>query len=354
MRAIQLTTWAVVALVSLFMIFIVSDFVGPNTHYIISATFFFTTFWVTTHFFRTCTSRGLSGFKSFLWPLLQSYTLTAVMVALGLSLSSDFQEIEQIAKSVLPLAYVLGFFGILVVLINSTLDEHNKRLVADQHGAPVISRTAIKRQLTENDRQVVASHEAGHVIAFATLGSLPEAFSANIAGSTEYKTPGCVPFLHSKHCLPPKEYSEWLMLLFLAGKVGESFLLGRESMNCSSDIERWDHEATNYLTCQSDGRYPACASTTLELELQREQHEKLAAIQTSLLEELFEANRGVLIEVRDALLQKGTLSKKDINPLFKDFVIPNEWPDLIGRSDHFNDEWPEHADYYVIANPVEE
>lgn len=94
------------------------------------------------------------------------------------------------------------------------------------------------------------------------------------------------------HQLEESVFAEWDMLALLAGKVGESRLMGEttSTLGSSSDFTRWLDIAKTYLSNHYDGIYYPEPKNEFEQKHNVERLSVLHKAQTARLNELFDQN----------------------------------------------------------------
>lgn len=186
---------------------------------------------------------------------------------------------------------------------------------------------------TERDLRYTATHEAGHAMLYAALGKLP--VDVKVSVNLQADDAGILGFVtapESHHRLEEKCYAEWYMLVFLAGKVGEEFVLGESTLGAGNDHMRWLGIAQAYLANHYRGVFYMVPQNRLELEQNELKLEALQTEQRKMLNQFFEANRNVYIELTEALLDKRTMGRDDLIPFFNRVHLPDGFPLPLGKS----------------------
>lgn len=199
--------------------------------------------------------------------------------------------------------------------------------------APGVAVFRLNPKQTERDLRYTATHEAGHALLYAALGELPAdvKVSVNLQADDAGRL-GFVTAPDSPHRLDEKCYSEWNMLVFLAGKAGEEFMFGESTLGAGSDHMRWLGIAQSYLANHYRGVFYVTPQNRLELEQNELKLEALQAEQREVLNQFFEANRDVYMELTEALLDKRTMGRDDLTPFLSRVHIPNGFPLSLGKS----------------------
>lgn len=201
---------------------------------------------------------------------------------------------------------------------------------------------------TERDNKYTSAHESGHALVYAALGCLPPGIEVVIQenGSIDGSL-GYVSAINSDHQLNEKTFSEWFMLVLLAGKFGESFLFGENTMGSSNDHQRWLALARSYLSNHFDGIFYTEPQNKFEQELNEEKLEKLQRQQNSMLEVLFSENSRVFKCLSEELLKKRKMGRDDLIPHLSQVILPEDFPLPLGSFTEFNSEWPKDLGLYA-------
>lgn len=208
--------------------------------------------------------------------------------------------------------------------------------------------TGVLPKHTERDAKYTAAHESGHALVYAALGCLPPGIelvikdSGGIDGSMGY-----ISSINSDHQLNEKTFSEWFMIVLLAGKYGESFAFGENTLGSTNDHQWWLNLAKTYLSNHFDGIYYTDPQSKFEQELNEEKLEKLQSSQKAMLETLFSDNRKVFDSISSELLEKRKMVRDDLIPHLSRVTIPDDFPMPLGRFDEFSREWPNNLGLYT-------
>ncbi|EDK9384004.1 TPA: hypothetical protein ACJJY6_003620 [Enterobacter hormaechei subsp. xiangfangensis] len=185
----------------------------------------------------------------------------------------------------------------------------------------------LARKPTEQDRNTIAAHEAGHAMIYAALGNLPDDFHVRIKKETDSTNSlGYVSGLRDEHTLNYKIETEWFMLVLLAGKMGEINANKNESLGAINDMRQWLDLATQYLSNQYKGIFYTSPSNDIELTSNKEEIQKLKREQNIMLEEFFTLNVDVHKELTTELLEKGLLRREQLLPFLLKVKFPENFP----------------------------
>ena len=198
--------------------------------------------------------------------------------------------------------------------------------IARSSGAAARAVGAIAKP-TARDNRYTAAHEAGHALAYAALGGLPADVKLAVNDhSDERGVLGFVTGISSKHHLDEKSFAEWYMLVFLAGKLGESVMYGESTLGSSNDHLRWLGVARSYLANHYRGMYYAEPQNKFEQEQNEAKLEALQAEQLAMLRTLFDANAEVFKQLADTLLETRTMCRDDLIPFLSRVKLPDGFP----------------------------
>lgn len=180
---------------------------------------------------------------------------------------------------------------------------------------------------TARDNRYTAAHEAGHALVYAALGTLPEDVKLAVNDhSDESGVLGFVTGITSKHHLDEKSFAEWYMLVFLAGKLGESFMYGESTLGSSNDHQRWLGVARSYLANHYRGMYYLDPQNKFEQEQNEAKLEALQAEQLAVLRTLFDMNTKVFTQLANTLLEMRTMGRNDLVHFLSDVNLPDGFP----------------------------
>lgn len=195
-----------------------------------------------------------------------------------------------------------------------------------------------KPKQSERDLRYTAAHEAGHAMLYAAVDELPKDLKVcvNLQADDEGVL-GFVTAFELHHRLDEKGYAEWYMLVFLAGRAGEEFLLGESTLGAGSDHMRWVGIARAYLANHYRGVFYMAPQDRLELEQNEVKLELLQAEQRGMLKQFFEVNRNVYMELTEALLNKRKMGREDLIPFLSRVQLPEGFPLPLGHFDRMGE-----------------
>ncbi len=216
--------------------------------------------------------------------------------------------------------------------------------IARSSGAATTAAGVITKP-TARDNRYTAAHEAGHALVYAALGGLPADVKLAVNDhSDERGVLGFVTGINSKHHLDEKSFAEWYMLVFLAGKLGESVMHGESTLGSSNDHVRWLGVARNYLANHYRGMYYAEPQNKFEQEQNEAKLEALQAEQLATLRTLFDTNAEVFKQLADTLLETRTMGRDDLIPFLSRVKLPDSFPLPFGPFETFATEWRDTVD----------
>lgn len=200
---------------------------------------------------------------------------------------------------------------------------------------------SIRRKATARDTRYIAAHEAGHALVYAALGGLPADVRLVVnEQADEQGALGFVTGISSPHRLEEKSFTEWYMLVLLAGKLAEATMQGSSTLGSTTDHMRWLGVARNYLANHYRGMFYLEPQNKFEQEQNEAKLEALQAEQLTLLRNLFDLNAAVFKQLADTLLEKRKLGRDDLIPILGLVVLPEGFPLPFGPFARFGDEWP--------------
>lgn len=210
---------------------------------------------------------------------------------------------------------------------------------ADEH-EPFASMSHQISKTTARDTRYIAAHEAGHVMCYGALGSLPEDFTVAVKqGMDGTGILGYVSGFQREHRLVERTFAEWLMLTLLAGKMGEARMQGETTFGSRADHAQWLALAHDYLSTLSDGIYYAQPTTDLEQKHNADALHVLQGKQLKMLGALFDQNVDVFERLVTELEVKRTLGRAEVIDLISRINLPSGFPMPFGAFDEYSVEW---------------
>lgn len=188
------------------------------------------------------------------------------------------------------------------------------------------------RSLADGDRVRIrfaaftAAHEAGHAMVYAALGELPDDLEIVLNDAPDSSGAGFVGHTVDVRKLEEKTVAEWEMMVFLAGKLGESALNGESTLGGAIDHQRWIVGAKRYLANHYAGIFYADPQNKFEQAQNDAKLEALQDAQLALLREMFSKNEDVFKELVNSLLVKRKLNKEEISAFLCRVQLPDGFP----------------------------
>lgn len=181
---------------------------------------------------------------------------------------------------------------------------------------------ALKAKKTKDELSIVAVHEAGHAVMFASqFGIAPEKISIDTVSG------GKAGFVKNPNIYPSKEFMEKEVMVLLAGQCAEQAVFGKEmtSAGASQDIEVATEIVCNmtrqYGLSSSVGKYGSesdLSSGTVITESKNEIIEDaLAELQTRARAETA-VNESIILELARVLLESRYMTREDFVKFMKD------------------------------------
>lgn len=295
----------------------------------------------------------LGFFVVFIAPLVRAY----------IAASSPAVLLNAIIRSVTAYAAILcviGFAGdflyqsaieypqqslilaIAVLLTSSLLKHAEPPKIAESSGTMAlgVARYATRTKLSPRTVQNVAAHEAGHIILYAGLGALPPETEVRVLDQSSITgARGYVSAMPSCPDAPERTTAEWQMLVYLAGREAESYLLGAENLGSGEDHASWLSAATRYLACFNRGVFYQPPKSQLEQESNNLKLEALRLEQIEQIRAFFALNESILSQIASTLAEKRCLYREDLIPVLSQVKFPANFPYPFGPFDAFSAEW---------------
>lgn len=181
-----------------------------------------------------------------------------------------------------------------------------------------------RRPRHPEDIQRTAAHEAGHVMLYAFLPTLPATLTVNVLseigpqdvyrGHVRFEAHDWPEFFTEKHL-------HWLMLMFLAGAEAEFATFADRTEGSSGDNEQWLNYATQYLVSGLGEVFYADPQADAQIAHNRVVLNSLKAHQVGELEVFFATNKTLLDELTHAIAEAKTMSRDDLAPYLNRVVF---------------------------------
>lgn len=206
-----------------------------------------------------------------------------------------------------------------------------------------------RKEMTQQDIQIVATHEIGHAMVYAALGQLPPEFYVVI--EMNQNSLGCVGGMNNYRLLNKKVFLEWIMLCNLGGRAAEEFMLGRDAVTdgATQDMLQYQQYAYSYLKMQFAGFYYTSPEREEEFQQNFQKAEKLLRKQIQQLKEFYELNRNVFDELTALLAQQKRFNREDLFPFFQRIIVPNDFPKPLGNFESFCEQWTADEEFGVTS-----
>lgn len=229
--------------------------------------------------------------------------------------TSSPQELIQVGVLVLAL-------GLLGKFMRYNASSHSGIV----RGGAGSSEDSDVRRATEQDIHFIAAHEAGHVLVYGALNTLPEDLEVVVQDKDRRGSLGHVSSEGYQHILTSQVYSEWFMLVLLAGQFAERYETGESTLGSTSDMQQWMRLAQRYLSNQLMGVYYENPSNVFELQSNTEKMDLLQNKQMDMLSEFFDKNREVYRDLVKALIEHHKLNRDDLVERLAPVVVPDGFP----------------------------
>ncbi|PJG84797.1 hypothetical protein [Conservatibacter flavescens] len=226
----------------------------------------------------------------------------------------------------------------------------------EERGFSLYPSSTLRRKMTSQDIQYVASHEAGHLLMYAALGQLPPSMKVEVKEQMDGTTNlGYVSAFVSKRASQSRLFVEWQMLTTLAGREGESILLQDNSLGSVQDNYEWFNLASVYLKNHFEGIFYIEPMSSFEFNANEEKLNALKAKQTQLLQTFFSLNLPIYKQLTSMLIEKKILYGDEIIQFFQqvNITFPEGFPFPFGRFEKFSDEWLVGEEYGEINHIID-
>lgn len=201
-------------------------------------------------------------------------------------------------------------------------------------GVPTSYRGAadVRRQRSMQSIHRTAVHEAGHLFLYGGKADLPPGLVVKVfaeMGDTDLYR-GFVDHSGVRPGVLTEGYLGWVMLLHLAGSEAERIVLGERADGSASDNNKWLLDATTYLSSGFGEVFYADPYDDDKLAHNRLVLNALKADCTERVRTILMANRALLDELTDVILEKKTMNRDELAPYLARVVgVESRWDEEV-------------------------
>jgi cell division protease FtsH len=194
-----------------------------------------------------------------------------------------------------------------------------------------------RRVVSEREKRILAYHEAGHAVMSHLVGELFPVQKATIVSRGQalgytFNTPSEDRYLHTR-----EEFVD-LMMVFLGGRAAEQVVFGRITNGAANDLERVTDIARSMvfefgMSEIAPSRTMRADNYALSEETKRMRDSEQARLTDFAYEEaqrLLVKHRAALDRVADALLEKETLDRAELEGLLAEVKVESRASETIG------------------------
>jgi cell division protease FtsH len=194
-----------------------------------------------------------------------------------------------------------------------------------------------RRVVSEKEKRILAFHEAGHAVMSHLIGELFPAQKATIVSRGQalgftLNTPSEDRYLHTR-----EEFID-LMMVFLAGRAAEEVVFGRITNGAANDLERVTEIARSMvfefgMSEVAPARTMRADNYALSEETKRMRDSEQARLTDHAYVEaqrLLAKHRGALDRVAEALLERETLDRGELEALLADVKPESHASETVG------------------------
>ena len=194
-----------------------------------------------------------------------------------------------------------------------------------------------RRVVSDREKRILAYHEGGHALMSHLVGDLFPAQKATIVSRGQalgytFNTPGEDRYMHTR-----EEFLD-LMMVYLAGRAAEEIVFGRITNGAANDLERVTEIARSMvfeygMSEVAPSRTMRADNYALSEETKRLRDSEQARLTDHAYDEakrLLQKHRAVLDRVAQALLEKETLDRSELEALLADVAPESRSSETIG------------------------
>jgi cell division protease FtsH len=248
-------------------------------------------------------------------------------------------DLAQIAKQTSGLtgADLANLCNEAAILAGRTGAQYIRHADFDAAMERIVAGLQQKRVVSEKEKRILAYHEAGHAVMSHLVGDLFPAQKATIVSRGQalgytLNMPAEDRYLHTR-----EEFVD-LMMVFLAGRAAEQVVFGRITNGASNDLERVTQIARSMvfeygMSEVAPSRTMRADNYALSEETKRLRDSEQARLTDFAYEEaqrLLAKHRAALDRVADALLERETLDRAELETLLADVRPESRSSETVG------------------------
>lgn len=173
-----------------------------------------------------------------------------------------------------------------------------------------------RKPIGPDDIHRTSVHEAGHLLLYAALATLPDDLAVSIATSLgpSDRSRGFVQSGLSSPDVFKERYLLWLMLVKLAGNEAEYIALGDRTDGAADDNAQWLQFATAYLASGFGDVFFMDEQSSTQIAHNRSVLNDLKADHVALLRSFLQHNRALLDELAGAIVKSKFMARDQLAP----------------------------------------
>ena len=248
-------------------------------------------------------------------------------------------DLEQVARQTSGLtgADLANLCNEAAILAGRTGAQFIRQADFDAAMERIVAGLQQRRVVTEKEKRILAYHEAGHAVMSHLVGELFPAQKATIVSRGQalgytLNMPAEDRYLHTR-----EEFVD-LMMVFLAGRAAEQVVFGRITNGAANDLERVTQIARSMvfeygMSEVAPARTMRADNYALSEETKRLRDSEQARLTDYAYEEaqrLLMKHRASLDRVAEALLEKETLDRAELEALLADVMPESRSSETVG------------------------
>jgi cell division protease FtsH len=256
----------------------------------------------------------------------------------GKPLAADV-DLEQVARQTSGLtgADLANLCNEAAILAGRTGAQFIRQADFDAAMERIVAGLQQRRVVTEKEKRILAYHEAGHAVMSHLVGGLFPAQKATIVSRGQalgytLNMPAEDRYLHTR-----EEFVD-LMMVFLAGRAAEQVVFGRITNGAANDLERVTQIARSMvfeygMSEVAPARTMRADNYALSEETKRLRDSEQARLTDYAYDEaqrLLMKHRASLDRVAEALLEKETLDRGELEALLADVKVESRSSETVG------------------------
>lgn len=230
---------------------------------------------------------------------------------------------------ILTITSSLVLASLVISLLKSLFIVRNKSLYSKKYKSCSNKSETIHSEtnLSDRDKFAIAIHESGHAITHALAKEcLPETFRMTLVNNSNGNGEAYLHCFKEEHKYHSTPFIKFYLMVLLSGRAAEDAVFGNHTGGSEDDLNKWMSLATKHSNSALDIALYKPATTKEESEANLHVLQEYQSKQYVQVWKLMELNKTLLIEMAKEFIEKGELSRFDMQRYIDQVQIPDGYP----------------------------